>query len=134
MHNDVGKYAHSIIIHEAIQLITSLIVEHCWAALDSRLAVAISPLPAAKAFFPALCLVGPLPFAATSFALWLLSTSFCVRRTPRLGRRASAVSTVSPVSLSLSLLLSEEEEEEVEAHSRMEMEELRAAVVGYGAP
>jgi hypothetical protein len=59
----------------------------------------------------------PLPFpfdAATSFAVWLLSTSFCVRRTPGQGRDASAVPAASPGSLSLSLLLSEEDEEEEE--------------------
>jgi len=69
---------------------------------------------AANAFFPGLRFVGPLPFppfhAANSFAVWLLSISFCVRRTPRLGRGASTVSTTSLGSLSLSL--SEEDEEE----------------------
>ena len=61
--------------------------------------------------------MGPLPFpfdAKTSFAVWLLSTSFCVRWTPRLGRDASVVLAASPVSLSLSLLEEEEEEEEEE--------------------
>jgi hypothetical protein len=70
--------------------------------------------------------VGPLPFpfdAKTSFAVWLLSTSFCVRRTPRLGCDASVVLAASPVSLSLSLSLSlseEEEEEEEEEEGILE--------------
>jgi hypothetical protein len=56
-----------------------------------------------------------LPFlfdATNSFVVWLLSTSFCVRRTPRLGRRASVVSAASLCPLSLSLLEEDEEEEE----------------------
>jgi hypothetical protein len=65
-----------------------------------------------------------LPFlfnAANSFAVWLLSTSFCVRRTPRLGCGVSVVSAASLCRLSLSmsmlllmLLLEEDEEEEEE--------------------
>jgi hypothetical protein len=59
--------------------------------------------------------VGPLPFqpfdAANSFAAWLLLTSFCVRRTPRLGRGASVVSAASLCPLLLSLLEEDEEED-----------------------
>jgi hypothetical protein len=45
-----------------------------------------------------------------SFLVWLFSTSFLARLTPRLGRRFSAVSP--PFSLSLLELSLEEEEEE----------------------
>ena len=58
----------------------------------------------------------PFPFdTAISFAVWLLSMSFCVRWTPRLGHlgcNASVASVPLPVSLLLSLELPEEEEEE----------------------
>ena len=54
---------------------------------------------AAKAFFPSRHFMG-FDLAAISIAVWLLLVSFCVLRTPHLGRCGS------PVSLSLFLSLS----------------------------
>jgi hypothetical protein len=64
---------------------------------------------AANALFPSLRLFSAFD-AATSFLVWLFSTSFRGRRTPRRGRLAPSVSpTFSPESPESSL---EEEEEE----------------------
>ena len=62
---------------------------------------------AANAFSPGLRLFGAFD-AAMSFVVWLSSTSFCVLRTPRIGR---CCFTVSP---SLSLEAVEEEDIELE--------------------
>jgi hypothetical protein len=66
---------------------------------------------ACSAFFPGCRLLGFDLAATKSFAVWLLSSSFRDRLTPRLGRRFSTVSL--PFSLSLpELSLLEEEEED----------------------
>jgi hypothetical protein len=66
---------------------------------------------AANALFPSLRLFSAFD-AATSFLVWLFSTSFRDRRTPRLGRLAPPVSPTSSLSSPESSLEEEEEDGE----------------------